>query len=92
MAEPPPMAMIKSARLLEGFDAVFHVRYGGIWFHVGENLIGNLGLVEYHGDHVGYTEFEQSRIGHHHGFVFAQTGDDFGKVLACNRVRSMTLR
>ena len=54
-------------------DTGKNIRHCGIRLHIAEYGVWDISLIKHVGHHLGYTEFNQSCVGHHKSLVFAQS-------------------
>jgi len=66
-----------------GLHALLDVGDGGIGLHFAIHCIRDAGLVHHVGHHLGHAEADEVFVGHHEGFLVAQTGNYGGQFLAC---------
>ena len=71
------------ARSGKGIHSLLDVRHGGVGLHLAVYLIGDAGLVQYVGHHLGYTKLHKTLVGHHQCFLQTQSMGYLGQLLAC---------
>ena len=54
-----------------------------VGLHLAVYLIGDAGLVQYVGHHLGYTKLHKTLVGHHQCFLQTQSMGYLGQLLAC---------